>query len=48
MTKLLFYLFIAYMIFALAPCGLMALVYWPLVGMVVGIWLLLKLIGAIF
>lgn len=48
MMKLIFYLFVLYMIYALAPCGLAALIYWPVVGMFVGMWLLFKLIGAIF
>lgn len=37
-----------YMIYAMAPDGWMQFVYWPFIGMVFGIWLLCKLIGALF
>lgn len=46
--KVFIYLCMAYMIYAMAPDGWMQLVYWPLIGMVAGIWLICKIIGAIF
>lgn len=46
--KIFIYLCMAYMIYAMAPDGWMQLVYWPLIGMIAGIWLICKIIGAIF
>ncbi|MFN3008617.1 hypothetical protein [Mycolicibacterium wolinskyi] len=48
MIKMLIYLFIGYVLYACSLDSLMHVFFWPLVGFFFGIWLLIKLIGALF